>query len=111
MGKIQGIQGKWDDALETYKEISYINPNYVPALYERAEIHLMQSKLQWAKTFYERALKADPKYFLAIIGLAKVARVEKNKGEYQKQIQTAQKMEPNNKALLEEMQEGRKLLK
>jgi tetratricopeptide (TPR) repeat protein len=111
MGKIQGIQGKWDDALETYKEISYINPNFVPALFERAEIHLAQSKLQWAKTFYERALKADPKYVLAVIGLAKVARVEKNKGEYVKQIQNAQKMDPNNKVLLDEMQEGRKLLR
>ena len=36
-GKIQSIQGKWDDALETYKEISYINPNYAPAMFERAE--------------------------------------------------------------------------
>jgi tetratricopeptide (TPR) repeat protein len=111
MGRIQGIQGKWDDALETYKEISYINANFAPALYERAEIHLMQSKLQWAKTFYERALKADPKYALAVIGLAKVARVEKNKTDYVKQIQTAQKMDPNNKALLDEMQEGKKLLR
>ena len=110
-GKIQGIQGKWDDALETYKEISYINPNYAPALYERAELHLMQSKLQWAKTFYERTLKSDPKFVLAEIGLAKVARVEKNKVEYLKHIQAAQKMDPNNKALADEMQEGRKLLK
>jgi tetratricopeptide (TPR) repeat protein len=111
MGKIQGIQGKWDDALETYKEISYIDPNFAPALYERAEIHLNQSKLQWAKTFYERTLKADPKSVLAVIGLAKVARVERNKNDYIKFIQNAQKMDPNNKALLDEMQEGRKLLR
>jgi cytochrome c-type biogenesis protein CcmH/NrfG len=111
MGRIQGIQGKWDDALETYKEISYINPNFVPALFERAEIHFNQSKLQWAKTFYERALKTDPKYVAAVVGLAKVARVEKNKAEYQKQIQNAQRMDPNNKALLDEMKEGRKLLR
>jgi tetratricopeptide (TPR) repeat protein len=110
-GRIQGIQGKWDDALETYKEISYINPSYAPALCERGEIHMMQSKLQWAKTFYDRALKADPKYVLAEIGLAKVARVEKNKADYLKYIQTAQKLDPNNKALADEMQEGKKLLK
>ncbi|HEX7510678.1 MAG TPA: tetratricopeptide repeat protein, partial [Chitinivibrionales bacterium] len=110
-GRIQGIQGKWDDALETYKEISYINPNFAPALYERAEIHMMQSKLQWARTFYERTLKADPKFVLAEIGLAKVSRVEKNKTEYMKHIQTAQKMDPTNKAIADEMQEGKKLLK
>jgi tetratricopeptide (TPR) repeat protein len=111
MGRLQNIQGKWDDALETYKEISYINPNYAPALCERAEIHLMQSKVQWAKTFYDRALKADPKYILAEIGLAKVARVEKNKADYAKHIQNAQKLDPHDKALLDEMQEGKKLLK
>jgi Tfp pilus assembly protein PilF len=72
---------------------------------------MMQSKLQWAKTFYDRALKADPKYVLAEIGLAKVARVEKNKADYLKYIQTAQKLDPNNKALADEMQEGKKLLK
>jgi tetratricopeptide (TPR) repeat protein len=110
-GKIQGIQGKWDDALETYKEISYINPNYAPALCERGEIHMMQSKLQWAKTFYDRALKADPQYILAEIGLAKVARVEKNKADYAKHIQNAQKLDPNNKALADELLEGKKLLK
>jgi tetratricopeptide (TPR) repeat protein len=110
-GRIQSIQGKWDDALETYKEISYINPNYAPAMYERAELHLMQSKLQWAKTFYERTLKADPKYVLAEIGLAKVARMEKNKAEYAKHIQNAQALDPNNKALADEIQEGKKLLK
>jgi tetratricopeptide (TPR) repeat protein len=107
--RIQGIQGKWDDALETYKEISYINPNYAPALCERAELHLMQSKLQWAKTFYERALKSDPKYILAEIGLAKVARMEKNKAEYAKHIQNAQELDPNNKALADEINKGYKI--
>jgi Tfp pilus assembly protein PilF len=71
----------------------------------------MQSKLQWAKTFYDRALKADPQYILAEIGLAKVARVEKNKADYAKHIQNAQKLDPNNKALADELLEGKKLLK
>jgi tetratricopeptide (TPR) repeat protein len=110
-GKIQGVQGKWDDALETFKEVSYINPNYAPGLYERAEIHLMQSKIQWARTFYERALKADPKYVMAEIGLAKVARVEKNKTDYTTHIENAKKLDPNNKALQDEMAEGKKLLR
>ena len=110
-GKIQGVQGKWDDALETFKEVSYINPNYAPGLYERAEIHLMQSKIQWARTFYERAIKADPKYVLAEVGLAKVARVEKNKAEYLTHIENAKKLDPNSKALQDEMEEGKKLLR
>ena len=111
MGRIQGVQGKWDEALETFKEVSYINPSYAPGLYERAEIHLMQSKIQWARTFYERALKADPKYVLAEVGLAKVCRVEKNKTEYMKHIENAKQLDANNKALLDEMTEGKKMLR
>jgi Predicted N-acetylglucosaminyl transferase len=110
-GKILGVLGKWDEALETYKEVSYINPNYAPGLYERAEIHLMQSKIQWARTFYERAIKADPKYVLAEIGLAKISRVEKNKTDYLMHIENAKKIDPNNKALQDELVEGKKLLR
>jgi lipopolysaccharide biosynthesis regulator YciM len=71
----------------------------------------MQSKIQWARTFYERALKADPKYVMAEIGLAKVARVEKNKTDYTTHIENAKKLDPNNKALQDEMAEGKKLLR
>jgi tetratricopeptide (TPR) repeat protein len=111
LGKIQSVQGKWDDALETFKGVSYINPNHAPSMYERAEIHFLQAKYQWAKTFYERALKADPKYAQAEVGLAKVARVEKDKAEYAKHIENAKKLDPNSKELLNEIEEGKKMLK
>ena len=111
LGKVQSVQGKWDDALETFKGVSYINPNHAPSMYERAEIHFLQAKYQWAKTFYERALKADPKYVLAEVGLAKVARMEKDKAEYAKHIENAKKLDPNNKELLAEIEEGKKMLK
>jgi tetratricopeptide (TPR) repeat protein len=101
-GKIQSIQGKWDDAIETYKEISYINPNYAPAMFERAEVYLLQTKLQWAKTFYDRAIKADPTMALAELGLAKVAKASSDKDEYAKHLAAAKKLDPNNKTIMEE---------
>jgi len=101
-GKIQSIQGKWDDALETYKEISYINPNYAPAMFERAEVYMLQTKVQWAKTFYDRALKADPKMALAELGLAKVCKSLKDNDGYNTHFANAKKMDPNNKLILEE---------
>jgi tetratricopeptide (TPR) repeat protein len=101
-GKIQTAQNKLDDAVETYKEISYINPNYAPAIYERAEIYFKQNKLQWAKTFYERVLKADPNFALAELGLAKVAKAQKNNDEYNLHLEKALKMAPDNEQILEE---------
>jgi Tfp pilus assembly protein PilF len=71
-------------------------------MYERAEVYLNQSKLPWAKTFYERALKADPNYALAELGLAKLAKVQKNMADYQLHLDKALKMDPTNKEIQEE---------
>ena len=101
-GKIQSIQGKWDDAVETYKEISYINPNYTPAICERADVYLNQSKLQWAKTFYDRALKADPNCARAELGLARLAKAQKDMTGYKQHLDKALSLDPNDKDILEE---------
>ena len=74
LARAQRGQKKLDPAVETYKEISYINPNYAPALCERADVHMQQNKPQWAKTFFERALRADANYALAYLGLARLAK-------------------------------------
>ena len=39
---------------------------------------LLQSKVKWAEMFYQRALKADPKYALAELGLARLAKLVKD---------------------------------
>ena len=51
MGKVKVMQKKYDEAVETYKEVLYINAEYAPALTERANVYLIQNKVQWAKTF------------------------------------------------------------
>ena len=108
LGDVQRSQKKLDASVETYKEISYINPNYAPALYERAEVHLLQSKYQWAKTFYERALRADPQYAMAELGLAKVAKAQKNQGAYLEHLDKAIKLDPNNQDINAEYKKAKK---
>ena len=108
LGDVQKSQKKLDAAIETYKEISYINPNYAPALFERAEVHLMQNKPQWAKTFYDRALRADPKYALAELGLAKFAKTQKNQGAYMEHLEKAYQMDPNNSEINAEYKKAKK---
>ncbi len=101
-------QKKLDPAIETYKEISYINPNYAPALCERADAHLQQDKIQWAKTFYERALRADPNYALAYLGLAHLAKLQKNNALFLQNLDKAQQLDPNNAEIKEEAKNARR---
>ena len=108
LGDVQSKQKKLDAAVETYKEISYINPNYAPALYQRAEAHMAQNKYQWAKAFYERALRADPQFALAELGLAKVAKIQKNQGVYMEHLEKAMKLDSNNDRIKEEYQKTKK---
>ena len=106
--KIQKLNKKYDDAIETYKEIQNINPNYAPSLSERADVYLLQSKVKWAETFYQRALKADPKYALAELGLAHLALVVKDTQAYQDHLQKALALDPTNKEILDESRKAAK---
>ena len=83
-----------------------IVPEHPQTLFERAETHLLQTKLPWAETFYTRALRADPKMALAQLGLAKVAKMRKNMTDYKKHLELARQMDPQNQLILQELKES-----
>jgi tetratricopeptide (TPR) repeat protein len=102
-GKIKVAQKKYDDAVETYKEILYIDQNHAPALCERANVYMIQGKTQWAQTFYDRALKANPKYAPTYLGLALIAKKNKDYAVYQDYLEKGRKLDPHNKEIQDEM--------
>lgn len=108
IGKIKTSQKKYDDAIETYKEILYIDQNYSPALCERANVYLLQGKLQWAQTFYDRALKSDPKNAQVHLGLARLAKQQKDYAAYTDHLEKARKLDPQNKEIQEELRSVRR---
>jgi predicted Zn-dependent protease len=101
-GKIQRSKKKYDEAIETYKEIIFIDANHVGALYERAETYMQQSKPQWAERFYDRALRADPSFGLAELGMARIAKLRKDDAAYISHLKNARKIDPQNKTIAEE---------
>jgi tetratricopeptide (TPR) repeat protein len=102
-GRVKVAARNFEDAMEIFKKVGYINPNYAPAVYERGNIFLMQQNYEGAKAFFERALKLEPRYALAELGLAKLAKAQKNQAEYQRHLQNANKLDPVNREIQEEM--------
>lgn len=97
------IEKKYEEAIDVYKEIAYIKPDNASSFYERAQTHMLQNKIQWAETFYKRALEIDAKFALAALGLAKIAKLRKDSAGYQKHLENAFKMDPGNILIKEEM--------
>jgi tetratricopeptide (TPR) repeat protein len=100
--KILRARKNWDEAIDIYKQISDIHPDMAAAYYERAETFMQSSKPTWAETFYKRALRADPQYGLAELGLAKLYKTRKQMDLYKKHLESAQQMSPDNSQIIEE---------
>jgi tetratricopeptide (TPR) repeat protein len=106
--RVQALNQKYDAAIETYKEISFIDQNHAPSMTERANLYLLQSKPQWAETFFQRALKADPKYARAELGLARVAKLRKDMVTYSQHLDKARLLDPFDEDIQEEAKQAGK---
>jgi tetratricopeptide (TPR) repeat protein len=101
-GSIQKAQKLYEEAIETYKEISYINENYAPALAARAEAYLLTNKPDRAEQYYAKALKADPNCALAELGMALLAKAQKNNAGYTEHLNKAKALDPKNPQIQQE---------
>ncbi len=108
LATIQQAQNKLNEAIETYKMISYVNDDYAPALAARADVYLKQNKLDRAKDYYEKALKADAKFALAELGLARVAKAKKDNASYQRHLSKAKSLDPRNDEIMREVKSNGK---
>jgi len=107
LGKILRVQKKLDESLEIYKEVTSIDMKYAPATFQKAEVYREQGKVQWAEQFYKRALDQDPTMALALLGLAKVALVCKDRNGYLEYLDKAESMDPKNPAIKKEREKSR----
>ena len=107
-GAIQKSQKLYEEAIETYKEISYINDNYVPALYARGDAYLLTGKYDRAEQYFAKTLKVDPRCALAELGMALIAKAQKNNAGYQEHLGKAKTLDPKNPLIMEEAARGGK---
>ncbi|MCU0609481.1 MAG: tetratricopeptide repeat protein [Chitinispirillaceae bacterium] len=104
--KIQVMKKQYEDAINTYKEISYIDQHHLPSMCERANVYLLQSKPQWAETYYTRTIKENPQYAPALLGLARIARLKKNQAGYKENLEKALQLDPGNEEIRQEAKQA-----
>ncbi|MFW5774733.1 MAG: tetratricopeptide repeat protein [Chitinivibrionales bacterium] len=104
LATVQQAQNKLNEAIETYKMVSYVNDAYAPALTARADVYLKQKDIIRAKSYYEKALQADGKFAMAELGLARVAKLKKDIASYQKHLNRAKTLDPKNSMILSEIE-------
>jgi predicted Zn-dependent protease len=106
--RVLRAQQKYQPAIDVYKEITEIDPLRQDALFERAETHLESGQPYWAELFYQRALRANPRYARAELGLARVAKLRRDYGAYMLHVNRARKLAPEDPAIEQEYAEGNK---
>ncbi|MFW6245018.1 MAG: tetratricopeptide repeat protein, partial [Fibrobacterota bacterium] len=110
-GNVLRARKKWNEALETYKFITDMLPDYAPAYYERAEVYMYGAdpKPSYAESFYKRALLKDPKFAPAHLGMAKYAKKwRKDDKKYMEHLEKAAELAPDNKEIIEELKRAKK---
>jgi tetratricopeptide (TPR) repeat protein len=69
----QNNQKKYKEAIDTYKKINTINPDYSAAYFNIGMIYLGQDSLQKARQFFDITVKTDPLYNLGYFYRGKAA--------------------------------------
>jgi tetratricopeptide (TPR) repeat protein len=100
---IMRAAGNLEQAVEVYEEIVSIQPGYAPALYEAAETFMQLRRPPRAETFYRRALRANPNFALAELGLALLFKSRGNMELYRQHLQNAQRLAPENDRVMAEV--------
>jgi tetratricopeptide (TPR) repeat protein len=103
---IQRAQNKYDEAIETYKAVSFAREKFAPAYFERGETYMLQAKYPRAVTCYERALELNPNHALAELGLARAARAQNDLDGYKSHLENARKLAPDNDTITAELRKA-----
>ncbi len=104
IGAVHKEKGKLDEAVETYKMISFIDEKHAPSLYERGDVYLRQKNLNRAKEYFDKAIEADGDFALGYLGLARVAKAKNDSGGYQKFLAKAKGLDPQHPQIAAEAQ-------
>ncbi len=96
LGALHKDQAQYAEAIEIFREITYIDAKNAHAKYYQAEVYLAQKKPLWADKYYKDALKLDPTLGVAVFGLAKIAQIRNSQEDYKKHLAKAYELDPEH---------------
>ena len=100
LAQAQKNDKRLDDALETYKMILYVNSSYIPALLNRAQLHLDKLEYERSLDYFEKVLKTDAKNITAMLGMAKVYKLQGDITHFSESVEKVKTIDPQNEEVL-----------
>jgi len=100
LAQAQKDDKRLDDALETYKMILYVNSSYIPALLNRAQLHLDKLEYEKSLDYFEKVLKSDAKNITAMLGMAKVYKLQSDIAHFSEFVEKVKTIDPQNEEVL-----------
>jgi import receptor subunit TOM70 len=97
--KMAGVQmdaGKHDEALKFFDAALEITPLFGDALLHRSNLRMLQSKPQLAKRDLQNLLEQNPDHVMARLRLASILAATNDPDGAQKELDMAEKAEPNS---------------
>lgn len=103
LGDVYALQKKNAEALQEYKAVLELRPDYPPAIFNMALIYSSTGNLERATQLYERVLEVDPNYSDAYRSLGAIAYLNNNFSEalryFEKFLETSTDEFSKNKIL------------
>lgn len=103
LARIQKNEKDYRNAIITYKQVTFVDNDNMEAMCELGELYLLGADMKRANRFFKRALKTREGHIPAILGLAKVAKLNNNQILCRKYLKKAQRLEPENKVVVAEL--------
>lgn len=88
-------QGRYPDALETYRRLVGIDPNYVDAFYNSGLIYLEMDSVSKAREQFALAIKVDPTMAMAYLARGNTFEIEGRKDDARKDYEQALVLDPS----------------
>jgi tetratricopeptide (TPR) repeat protein len=108
LAQIKIEQTLYDEAIEYYKMISYVDSKHAPSICKRADAYLKYKKdVEAAKEYYFKAIKADSKYPMSYYGLAMIYKFSNNQQQYTESISKAYSLDSTNTVISEEYKKSK----
>jgi len=94
LGRIQAERGDNEQAIESFRRVVELQPDYISGLVSLGEVELDDNRLDEAEASFRRALEVDPDSVAALYGLGRASSSRRDYAAAVEHFETALLLEP-----------------